>query len=580
MRSGCDVGMRVAPRKGMDVAETVLGLLREWMSAALAASQRGWRVLREKGPTQIQFWLIALLIGIAAGFAALLFRKGISWLQEALYGVEDVRLMHSFAESLPWYMILLIPVAGGLVVGVILHVFTPDGRARSVADVIEGAALADGRVEQKAGIASAFASLITLGSGGSSGREGPVVHLAAVIASKVSDWIRADGITGRDLLGCAVAAAVSASFNAPIAGALFALEVVLRHFAVHAFAPIVIASVAGTVINRLEFGGVTEYSLTADSALQFYAELPAFLILGLVCGLVAVALMRAVFWAEDLGNLAQRLTGIPRWLRPAFAGLLLGGLAIPFPHIIGVGYETTSAALTGELLLHEAIVFTILKVLAVAITLGGRIGGGIFSPSLMIGAMAGLAFGIVATAIFPDQSGEGTLYALAGMGAVAAAVLGAPISTTLIVFELTGDWQTGLAVMVAVSISTSLASRLVDRSFFLTQLERRNIHLAAGPQAYLLAMFRVGLVMRPMDHENAAPQEQLLTLIEQGIYTDTNATLERALPIFERTGLDFVPVVQLAPGDGPPALEGALFHVDALKAYNRALAATAAEEHS
>ena len=580
MRSGCAVGMRVAPRKGMDVAETVLGLLREWMSAALAASQRGWRVLREKGPTQIQFWLIALLIGIAAGFAALLFRKGISWLQEALYGVEDVRLMHSFAESLPWYMILLIPVAGGLVVGVILHVFTPDGRARSVADVIEGAALADGRVEQKAGIASAFASLITLGSGGSSGREGPVVHLAAVIASKVSDWIRADGITGRDLLGCAVAAAVSASFNAPIAGALFALEVVLRHFAVHAFAPIVIASVAGTVINRLEFGGVTEYSLTADSALQFYAELPAFLILGLVCGLVAVALMRAVFWAEDLGNLAQRLTGIPRWLRPAFAGLLLGGLAIPFPHIIGVGYETTSAALTGELLLHEAIVFTILKVLAVAITLGGRMGGGIFSPSLMIGAMAGLAFGIVATAIFPDQSGEGTLYALAGMGAVAAAVLGAPISTTLIVFELTGDWQTGLAVMVAVSISTALASRLVDRSFFLTQLERRNIHLAAGPQAYLLAMFRVGLVMRPMDHENAAPQEQLLTLIEQGIYTDTNATLERALPIFERTGLDFVPVVQLAPGDGPPALEGALFHVDALKAYNRALAATAAEEHS
>ncbi|MDA0187412.1 MAG: chloride channel protein [Proteobacteria bacterium] len=550
------------------------------MSAALAASQRGWRVLREKGPTQIQFWLIALLIGIAAGFAALLFRKGISWLQEALYGVEDVRLMHSFAESLPWYMILLIPVAGGLVVGVILHVFTPDGRARSVADVIEGAALADGRVEQKAGIASAFASLITLGSGGSSGREGPVVHLAAVIASKVSDWIRADGITGRDLLGCAVAAAVSASFNAPIAGALFALEVVLRHFAVHAFAPIVIASVAGTVINRLEFGGVTEYSLTADSALQFYAELPAFLILGLVCGLVAVALMRAVFWAEDLGNLAQRLTGMPRWLRPAFAGLLLGGLAIPFPHIIGVGYETTSAALTGELLLHEAIVFTILKVLAVAITLGGRMGGGIFSPSLMIGAMAGLAFGIVATAIFPDQSGEGTLYALAGMGAVAAAVLGTPISTTLIVFELTGDWQTGLAVMVAVSISTALASRLVDRSFFLTQLERRNIHLAAGPQAYLLAMFRVGLVMRPMDHENAAPQEQLLTLIEQGIYTDTNATLERALPIFERTGLDFVPVVQLAPGDGPPALEGALFHVDALKAYNRALAATAAEEHS
>lgn len=562
------------------MAEEQGGYIRAQARSLTEQFGKAWCVLRDKGPSQIQFWFIALAIGIAAGFAALFFRKGINALQHYLYGVEDVRLLHSFAESLPWYLILAIPIGGGLIVGLILHWFTPDGRVRSVADVIEGAALADGRVEQRAGLASALASMITLGSGGSSGREGPVVHLAAVISSRVSDWIKADGITGRDLLGCAVAAAVSASFNAPIAGAIFALEVVLRHFAVHAFAPIVIASAAGTVINRLEFGDVTEFSLGADGALAFYVELPAFLILGLICGLVAVAFMRATFWAEDMGNLLQRLGGIPRWLRPAIAGAILGAVAIYFPHIIGVGYETTSAALTGELLLREAIIFAVLKAAAASITIAGRMGGGIFSPSLMIGALTGLAFGLIATAVFPDVSGSETLYALAGMGAVAAAVLGAPISTTLIVFELTGDWQTGLAVMVAVSLSTALASQLVDRSFFLTQLERRNIHLAAGPQAYLLSMFRVGKVMRPMDHENAAPQDRLLTLIEQGIYTDTNATLERALPIFERTGLDFVPVVQLAPGDAPPALEGALFHVDALKAYNRALAATAAEEHS
>jgi CIC family chloride channel protein len=562
------------------VAEKRRAVLREPIDQVVFACRGGWRIVREKAPGQIVFWFIALAVGIAAGFAALFFRKGIEALQQTLYGVDNVRLLHSFAEGLPWYLILLIPVGGGLVVGLILHWFTPDARVRSVADVIEGAALDNGRVEVRAGLASALASMITLGSGGSSGREGPVVHLAAVISSKVSDWMRADGITARDLLGCAVAAAVSASFNAPIAGALFALEVVLRHFAVHAFAPIVIASVAGTVINRLEFGDVTEFSLLTDGILQFYVELPAFLLLGLVSGLIAVAFMRAIFWADDLGNHLQRRTGIPRWLRPAVAGLLLGAIAIWFPHIIGVGYETTSAALTGELLLHEAIVFTIVKAAAAVITIAGRMGGGVFSPSLMLGAMSGLAFGIIATSLLPDVSGSQTLYALAGMGAVAAAVLGAPISTTLIVFELTGDWQTGLAVMVAVSMSTALSSRLVHRSFFLTQLERRNIHLAAGPQAYLLAMFRVGRVMRPMDHENAAPQEKLLTLVEQGIYTDTNATLERALPIFERTGLDYVPVVQLAPGDGPPALEGALFHVDALKAYNKALAATAEEEHS
>jgi CIC family chloride channel protein len=562
------------------LAELPTPYLRHQIAAGSAAIREGLGVLRKKGPGQITFWFIALIIGIAAGFAALLFRTGISWLQSIAYGVDDVRTLHSFAQTLPWYWIWIIPILGGLVVGLILHFFTPDGRARSVAEVIEGSALAEGRVEKKAGIASAFASLITLGTGGSTGREGPVVHLAAVISTWVSDRIHADGITGRDLLGCAVAAAVSASFNAPIAGALFALEVVLRHFAVHAFAPIVIASAAGTVISRLQFGDITEFNLGTDGALQFYAELPAFLLLGLICGLVAVIFMRAIFWADDLGSLVVRAIRLPRWLRPALAGMLLGGIAVMFPHIIGVGYETISSALTGELLLYEAIVFAMIKTIAVAITMAGRMGGGVFSPSLMVGALTGLAFGLIATSIFPNVSGSESLYALAGMGAVAAAVLGAPISTTLIVFELTGDWQTGLAVMVAVSLSTAVASKLVHRSFFLTQLERRNIHLAAGPQAYLLGMFRVSKVMRPMDHDRAASEDQLLDLIDQGIYIDANSTLERALPIFERTGLDFVPVVTLAPGDAAPALDGALFHVDALKAYNRALAATAAEEHS
>jgi CIC family chloride channel protein len=473
--------------------------LSEQWGRLVAALLLGWRVMLRQGPSKVQFWFIALLIGIAAGFGALFFRKGIDALQAAVYGTEDTAHLHSFAESLPWYWVLAIPMAGGLVVGLILHFFTPDGRVRSVADVIEGAAMRDGRVEVTAGLASAAASLITLGSGGSSGREGPVVHLAAVISTWVSKWIHADGITGRDLLGCAVAAAVSASFNAPIAGALFALEVVLRHFAVHAFAPIVIASVAGTVINRLEFGDVTEFALPVTNTLRFYQEFPAFLILGAVCGVVAVVMMRGIFFAEDMGNEIQARTGMPRWLRPVCAGAMLGALAIFFPHIIGVGYETTSAALTGKLLLHEALVFAVLKVAAVAITIGGRMGGGVFSPSLMVGALTGLTFGLIATSVFPNVSGAHTLYALAGMGAVAAAVLGAPISTTLIVFELTGDWQTGLAVMVSVSLSTAIASRIVDRSFFLTQLERRNIHLAAGPQAYLLSMFRAGTLMRTAD---------------------------------------------------------------------------------
>jgi len=556
------------------------GLIQQARDRITTRSARVLRVLRDRGPSQIQFWFIALAIGVAAGCVTVGFRFGIGALQGVLYGYDNLKGIQAHAANLPWYWVVVVPIIGGLIVGQILHHFTPDARVRSVADVIEGAALKEGRVEQREGLASAVASVVTLGSGGSTGREGPVVHLAGVIASWVCARINADGITGRDLLGCAVAAAVSASFNAPIAGALFALEVVLRHFAVHAFAPIVIASVAGTVINRQVLGDVTEFALPVGTSLDFYVELPAFLMLGLVCGLVAFVLMRTIFWADDWGTRMQDRIGLPRYLRPAIAGAMLGGLAVFFPHIIGVGYETTSAALTGELIWREAFVFAGLKVMAVAITMAGRMGGGVFSPSLMVGALTGLAFGLIATAMFPEQSGGATLYALAGMGAVAAAVLGAPISTTLIVFELTGDWQTGLAVMVSVSLSTALASRLVDKSFFLTQLERRNIHLAAGPQAYLLATFAVAAIMRDKDHPRAADEATCWELVQDGLYIDGNATLEQAMPVFENTNAQFIPVVTLGGEDSPPELWGALFQVDALKSMNRALAATAAEEHS
>ncbi|MCB1333179.1 MAG: chloride channel protein [Roseivivax sp.] len=553
--------------------------LRRCRQDAEASLARGWALFRSKGLSQIQFWFVALLVGTAAGFAALLFRLAIVWLQTAVYGTPDVNTMASFAMTLPWWLVLSVPIAGGLTVGLILHRFTPDGRVRSVADVIEGAALGDGRVDNKAGVASAVCSWITLSTGGSSGREGPVVHMAAMIASWVSDRLKVDGVTARDLLGCAVAAAVSASFNAPIAGALFALEVVLRHFALHAFAPIVVASAAGTVMNRLAFGDVTEFRLPGNTALAFYLELPAFLILGLTCGLIAAAMIRAIFFADDLGTALQNRLKLPRWLRPSVAGAMLGVLAIGYPHIIGVGYETTSRALTGQLVLNEAIVFCVLKVIAVSITMAGRMGGGIFSPALMVGALTGLAFGQIATGLLPTVSGSETLYALAGMGAVAAAVLGAPISTTLIVFELTGDWQTGLAVMVSVSLSTALTARMVERSFFLHQLERRHIRLAAGPQAYLLAMFRVQGVMRHREAENAADEQACRTMIEQGLWIQASSTLETALPLFDKSGVAFLPVVILTGEDRTPELQGALFHVDALKAYNRALAATAEEEH-
>ncbi|MEH6835654.1 MULTISPECIES: chloride channel protein [Falsihalocynthiibacter] len=550
-------------------------MIKSYTSQILQSLIDAARHVRHQGPSQIQFWFIALVIGVVAGTTALYFRKSITKLQNYFYASDDLGSQYAFVTDLPWYWILLIPTIGGLLVGLILNHFTADGRVRSVADVIEGAALHNGRVEIKEGLASGLASLITLSSGGSSGREGPVVHLAGVVSTWVSNRISADGITARDLLGCAVAGAVSASFNAPIAGALFALEVILRHFAVHAFAPIVIASVAGTVVSRLEFGNVTEFTLLRQGELAFYVELPAFLILGLICGIVSVVLMKSIFWADDIGTVVQENLRIPRWFRPAIAGAMLGVIAIWFPHIIGVGYQTTSAALTGNLVFQTAIMFAVIKTIAVSITMAGRMGGGVFSPALMVGALTGLAFGILATSIFPNVSGSETIYALAGMGAVAAAVLGAPISTTLIVFELTGDWQTGLAVMVAVSMSTALSSRFVDKSFFLTLLERREVHIASGSGEYLLSKIGVSSIIRTNDHPRAADIDVCAAMVEEGKSVRFDATLEDILPMFKMKNYEFLPV-----RNAEGTAIGAVFHIDAITAYNEILLSTAIEEHS
>ncbi|MDF2232154.1 chloride channel protein [Albimonas sp. CAU 1670] len=542
----------------------------------LGAGLRAWTVAH--GPTGLLFWLLALAIGVAAGYAAIGFRLGIAEVQTAIYGADDHRL-HSVLTGLDPVVIILTPVLGGLVVGIILHLFTPDGRAGSVATVIEAAALNQGRLPLKEGLASAAASLVTLSTGGSTGREGPVVHLAATLSSWVSDRIGASPLTARDLMGCAVAAAVSASFNAPIAGALFAMEVVLRHFALHAFAPIVIASIAGAVVSRVHLGDITEFVLP-DPSLAFYQELPAFLILGLVCGLAAVAAMKAILAAETWGDRFQRWSGCPGWLRPGVAGLLLGLIALQFPHVIGVGYETTSRALTGGIGLQEAIVFALVKAAALAITLAGRMGGGVFSPSLMLGALTGLAFGYIAVGIFPSVSGSEILYAMAGMGAVAASFLGAPLSTGLIIFELTGDWQTGVAVMASVSMATVVSARMVDKSFFLSLLESRNVHLAEGPQSWLPGTISVGHVMRVRGADDGAPDGMCWDLVEQGASLTLFDTLEQALPLFERRGAGpFIPVVSTEEGDRRELL-GAVFHVDALRAYNRALVEAHREEHS
>ncbi|MGD1924384.1 MAG: chloride channel protein [Paracoccaceae bacterium] len=531
------------------------------------------------GASQLALWPVAVVVGVVTGYAVLGFRMAIAALETLFYGTDSATL-HSHAATLDWWHVLLVPIIGGLIVGQILTRLSPTKRARGIDDVIHAAAMNSGRISKSQGGASALAALVTLSTGGSTGREGPAVHIGAVIATWVSDRLRASPVTARDILGCAAAAAVSASFNAPIAGALFALEVILRHYALHSFGPIVVASVAAAIVSRIHLGDFSTFDLPAQS-LAFYWEMPAFMILGIVCGFVGVIMMRVLFFAEKIADRVQSATRLPDSLRPAVAGIFLGLIAIQFPHIIGVGYETTFLALTSETPFLVAVLFAMVKVAAVAITFAGRMGGGVFSPAVMVGALTGAAFGDVATAIFPLVSGVEAIYALAGMGAVAAAVLGAPISSTLIVFELTGDFQTSIAVMVSVSLASVISDRFLMRSFFLTQLENRGLHLSDGPQGYLAATMEVSHLMRHRGAENCAPDSGCQELVAQGAVLRPDETLERALPMFERLSGTYLPVVEPDRGDGQtPELLGALFHVDALRAYNRALEEELREEHA
>ena len=452
---------------------------------------------------------LAVVVGTASGFAAVGFRLAFGLLQELTFGVEAEFLTRLVVEQ-PFWRILLVPTLGGLLIGLFVYHFMPGRRPQGVAQVIEASALHGGRVSFFGGLKAALVSAASIGVGASVGREGPVVHLGATLGSWLAKRLQLGRVLSRTLLGCGVAAAVSASFNAPIAGVFFALEVVIGHYALSAFAPIVIAGVAGTIVSRVYYGDFPAFILPEAREIASFLEFPAFALLGIVSAITAIVLMRAVIFTEDLW---ERIP-VPAWSRPAFAGLVLGVIALEFPQVLGVGYETTDSALSELLGLEMLIALIVVKSLATALCLGSGFGGGIFSPSLYIGAMLGGAFGIVATQALPHLSSGHGAYTVVGMGAVAGAVLGAPISTILIVFEMTGDYALTIAVMIATVIASLITQQTHGRSFFLWQLERRGISIRGGQEIGLLRTITIdGFTDRRF--ETIAPEAPIATVRER-----------------------------------------------------------------
>ena len=513
-----------------------------------------------------KMWVLSLMIGAGVGIVAILFREAIGLVQYWWLRNTNEDILTS-AINVDWYWILAAPIVGGFIVGLLLEKLNAR-RAGGVADVIE-ARVAGGRaLDLREGLLSAAISVISLGSGASAGREGPVVHLGATLASAVAHRRKLPEWCSRTLLAAGVASAISASFNAPIAGVLFAHEVILQHYAMRSFVPIVLASTVGAVLSRLWFGEAAAFIVPAYQITSYW-EFPAFAILGVVAALVAVLFQFTLFSAD---HIARGFT-IPLRMRPVIGGVIIGIIGIFFPHILGVGYEVTSLVLWNQIDLMLLLVLIVIKMVATAITLASRFGGGIFSPALYLGAMTGGAFGLIAGSVFPELSSSGGLYAVLGMGAVAGAVLGAPISTTMIVFELTGGYALSIALLMTVAIAHGINQAVHGHSYFHWQLEMRGLFDHEGPHRSLM---RTKKVMDFMDLPDNASDPQMLDPDKQTPTLKPSDSLGHALRLFDQGGHQRLPVVDEREGKRIIAWAQ---QMKALRYFNNALIAASEEEH-
>jgi CIC family chloride channel protein len=433
--------------------------------------------------------LVALVIGLGGGLFAVAFRKLIGYGNWAAWLDSDYTL--SWIRALPAWWKIVTPAVGGLICGVIIYYFAREAKGHGVPEVMEAVARRGGRIRPRVVVAKMLASATSIASGGSVGREGPIVQIGSAFGSTVGQWLGVDERRLRTLVGCGAAAGIAGTFNAPVAGALFAAEIILADFGVMQFSPIVISSVAATVVGHHFFGDVPAF-IVPRYRLVHYNELLAYAMLGILAGLAALVFVRLLYWSEDLWDRPKV------WppLKAMLGGALIGVIGLWFPHVFGVGYEAIEEALRGELKWQVLSALVVVKIVAVAITIGSGGSGGIFAPSLFIGAMVGGAVGTVINQVWPESTAGAGAYALVGMAAVVGATTHAPITAIVIIFELTADYKIMLPLMISTIIATLLATRLLHGSIYTIKLLRRGIDIHKGRDVSVLRHLLVRDEMR------------------------------------------------------------------------------------
>ncbi|MEW6574579.1 MAG: chloride channel protein [Bacillota bacterium] len=429
--------------------------------------------------------VLAVVVGVISALGAVAFRWLISSFQFLFFSGGNQIL-----SFLGHYYVVVIPAAGGLLVGPLVYFFAREAKGHGVPEVMEAVALRGGRIRPRVAVVKALASSLCIGSGGSVGREGPIVQIGSAIGSAIGQWLKLPDETVKTLVACGAAGGISATFNAPIAGVLFALEVILGTVVTRKFAYVVISSVVSDFLSQAFLGNkrafmVPQFGITSGWEFVFYVAL------GIFAALVAVTFIRVLYRSEDLFNSLK----IPEYVKPALGGLFVGVAGLYNHHLFGVGYEGITKALSGQMALDLLLALCLLKIAATSVTIGSGGSGGVFAPSLFVGAMLGTALGTAVNVLFPAVTAPAGAYGIVGMAAVFAGAARAPFSAILIIFEMTGNYSIILPVMTSVVISTLLTRALMRETIYTLKLKRRGVDIEQGELADVMRTITVGEAM-------------------------------------------------------------------------------------
>ena len=421
----------------------------------------------------LYFLAFSVSIGILTAIGAISFRLLIELFQ-GLFWPDGATFFQQIIHT-PWWLKIMIPVAGGIVAGPIIQFLVPEARGPGVPVVIASVTTQQSTIRHRVTSLKALVTSFLIGCGASVGREGPVVQIGASIGSSLAQFLKLDPDRRRVCLACGAAAGIAATFNAPIAGTLFAAEIILIDIEIAHISHIIISAVTASVIGRLFLGEFPAFG-TASYQLLGYGELGWYLLLGILAGLVSVTFVWLIY---TTGSAFDHLR-IPNWIKPAVGGLCLGIIGCKIPHVFGVGYESINLSLANTLLLGTAVLILSAKIVATSVCIGSGMSGGIFAPSLVLGASLGTVVALMVNRIMPGLALNPSDYALVGMGAVVAGTTLAPITAILTIFELTNTYQIILPLMIACIASAFIVRLLFGYSAYELSLIKQGVNIVRG----------------------------------------------------------------------------------------------------